>query len=226
MLNNIQSFNIYNIAYNCQNTPDTTDFANWLNLPTTKAAIHAPNKTYEMCNATIEMTLESELVQPPTYSILPAILDAGIQVHLYSGDYDFLVDHYGTELVIQNMTWCGKQGLQHPPNHKFVVDGKCVGNWGYEVRCFQLASFLEYLYLFIYLLTHLTDPFPTARPQLSPSPRRWAHRPVRRPRYRLRVCPRFRLDLYGLPQPRIAPFSLGRNRASGFTVSRIDSSEQ
>lgn len=32
------------------------------------------------------------------------------------------------------MTWCGHQGFQAPPNNTFLVDGKNMGNWAYEVR--------------------------------------------------------------------------------------------
>ena len=31
------------------------------------------------------------------------------------------------------MTWCGHQGFQTPPNNPFLVNGKNMGNWGYEV---------------------------------------------------------------------------------------------
>ena len=75
--------------------PDTTDFVNYLNLPTVRQAIHAPDKTYADCNSTILDTLALEYVEPPAYWIMPAILKAGIGIHVYSGDYDFLVNHLG-----------------------------------------------------------------------------------------------------------------------------------
>ena len=78
---------------------------NYLNLPSVRAAIHAPNKTIEACNDTVEDTLAFEKVTPPTYSIIPSILGHDIGVHVYSGEKDFLLNHIGTELVIQNMTW-------------------------------------------------------------------------------------------------------------------------
>ena len=34
------------------------------------------------------------------------------------------------------MTWCGYQGFQAPPNNTFLVNGKNMGNWGYEVRLY------------------------------------------------------------------------------------------
>ncbi|MCJ1364715.1 hypothetical protein MMC16_003831 [Acarospora aff. strigata] len=125
-------FSVYNIAYNCQNFPNTTNFAEYLNLPGVRKAIHAANKTWEGCNSTILNTLTQEPVMPAAYSILPALLNRGIPVHLYSGELDMLLNHVGTELVIQNMTWNGKQGFDHPPNNSFIVNGRYAGNWGRE----------------------------------------------------------------------------------------------
>ncbi|KAA6410377.1 MAG: serine carboxypeptidase [Lasallia pustulata] len=125
-------FSVYNIEYICANFPSTTPFTEYLSLPGVREAIHAPNKTFADCNVTILDTLALELVTPPAYSLIPSILEAGIPIHLYSGDYDLLLNHIGTELVIQNMTWCGKQGFQSPPDKNFTVDGQVAGNWGYE----------------------------------------------------------------------------------------------
>lgn len=99
------SFDYYNIKYNCQNAPNTVNFANWLNQPDVRSAIHAPNKTYAACNATVFDTLQAEDVTPPDFAIIPSFLEQGIAVHIWSGDDDFLMNHIGTELIIQNMTW-------------------------------------------------------------------------------------------------------------------------
>lgn len=101
------SFSVYNIAATCPSANPNTTFpaTTYLNLPAVRTAIHAANKTWEVCNATILDTLSSELVMPPAYNILPRLLGKGVCVHLYSGDQDFLLDHIGTELVVQNMTW-------------------------------------------------------------------------------------------------------------------------
>jgi len=133
LANNRPCFSPYNVKYECVNAPDATDFVNYLNLPAVRRAIHAPNKTYEDCNATVYRPLVQELIEPPAYKIMPAILEAGIKIHIYSGNDDLLLNHFGTELSIQNMTWCGHQGLQHKPDREFVVNGQGMGNWGAEV---------------------------------------------------------------------------------------------
>lgn len=118
----LTSFNPYNIHYTCATTPDTTSFVDYvsppfslhpykppnphqLNLPAIKHAIHAPVKPFRLCNNTVLSTLLQELVTPPAYSIMPAILKQGLPVHIYSGDWDFLLNHWGSEMAVQNMTW-------------------------------------------------------------------------------------------------------------------------
>ncbi|KAL9122525.1 MAG: hypothetical protein Q9187_000925 [Circinaria calcarea] len=132
LLANHQCFNVYNINSSCANHPNPVPVQNWLNKPAVRTALHAPPKNFTVCNATVQATLGVEVVTPPAYSIIPRILDQGIGVHIYSGDYDFLINHVGTELVIQNMTWNGHQGFQSPPNKPFIVDGEVAGNWGAE----------------------------------------------------------------------------------------------
>lgn len=44
-------------------------------------------------------------MEPAAYRGLPEILGQGVKVHVYSGDLDALLNHWGTELVMQNMTW-------------------------------------------------------------------------------------------------------------------------
>ncbi|KAL8770326.1 MAG: hypothetical protein Q9209_003962 [Squamulea sp. 1 TL-2023] len=125
-------FDPYNIHATCASKRDSSASRYWLNQPSVRAAIHAPDKLITDCNNTVFETLIKELVEPPAYRVLPEILERGVKVHVYSGDRDFLLNHWGTELVVQNMTWNGKQGLQHPPNHEWKINGTCVANWGYE----------------------------------------------------------------------------------------------
>ena len=101
----LYSSDIYNINHKCQTQTHVEGIVAYLNKPAVKAAIHAPNKTIVACNETVLQTLSSEDLEAPAHSIIPKILEQGIAVHIYSGDYDLLLNHIGTALVIQNMTW-------------------------------------------------------------------------------------------------------------------------
>lgn len=96
-------FNPYNVHYTCQERLEDYDSTTWLNQVGVKKAIHAPEKEYQECNETILET--TELPEPPAYEVLPELLAKGVKVHVYSGDWDLLLNHWGTELVLQNMTW-------------------------------------------------------------------------------------------------------------------------
>jgi len=50
------------------------------------------------------MPLLTEQVTPVAYAVLPKILEK-IKVHIWSGDWDFLLPHTGTEVVVQRMVW-------------------------------------------------------------------------------------------------------------------------
>lgn len=54
------------------------------------------------------MTLSKGIVRSPTYNLIPDIPQADVDAHIWTGDYDFLINHIGTEFVIQNMTWSSK----------------------------------------------------------------------------------------------------------------------
>ena len=94
-----------NIAYTCATRPNLLPATNYFNKPTVRSAIHAPDKDLTACNTTVQNTLDVEDVVPPAFAIIPSILEQGVKVNIYSGEYDFLLPHIGTELVIQNMTW-------------------------------------------------------------------------------------------------------------------------
>lgn len=96
---------MYNIDYDCGNTPSTAEFEAYFNQPSVQEVIHVSPQNFVACNDSIMASLSQEFVTPPAYSIMPAILDAGVSIHIYSGDRDFLFNHIGTELTIQNMTW-------------------------------------------------------------------------------------------------------------------------
>ena len=101
----LYSSDVYNINHNCRTRTHTEGIIAYFNKPAVKAAIHAPNKTIVACNETVLRTLSPEDIGAPAHSIIPKILEQGIAVHIYSGDYDLLLNHIGTALVIQNMTW-------------------------------------------------------------------------------------------------------------------------
>ncbi|KMU88657.1 hypothetical protein CIHG_06598 [Coccidioides immitis H538.4] len=126
----------------------------YLNRADVQAALNVlPSKSgtphrFETCNQTIIDSLLSPSIQPtpPTESILPSILATyKIPIHIYQGQLDMVINHIAVELVLQNMTWNGKQGLQSRPSipfgtyfdinkgeSKVTLNGSEAGVWAYE----------------------------------------------------------------------------------------------
>ncbi|MCJ1315217.1 hypothetical protein MMC15_000533 [Xylographa vitiligo] len=102
----LPSFDIFDITSTCATNPNPLPAADYLNQPAVRAAIHAPAKTITDCNSTVQDALAGDAATPPAEAIIPALLARRVGVHVYSGDRDLLLPHLGTELVIQNMTWC------------------------------------------------------------------------------------------------------------------------
>jgi carboxypeptidase D len=122
-------FSMYNIQYNCTTEDPLPWIEAYFNQADVRAGLYISKSEppYQACNRDILNKLTEEDVEPPAYRILPSLLSQGIKVHIYEGAYDMLVNHKGTELVIQNMTWNGAQGFQKRPDRAF--EG---GRWGYE----------------------------------------------------------------------------------------------
>ncbi|KAL5000740.1 Alpha/Beta hydrolase protein [Aspergillus recurvatus] len=76
---------------------------------------------YAYCNQTVLVALgRGQPPQPPVYSILPELVTShNISLHIYFGEYDMLLNHYGAELILQNMTWKGVQGFSSPMTRAF-----------------------------------------------------------------------------------------------------------
>ncbi|PYH77202.1 alpha/beta-hydrolase [Aspergillus uvarum CBS 121591] len=104
--------------------PSSSSSSSAFIIPTT--APQPDPKTYLPCNDTIRTLVlqDGQLPQPPADTILPELITSHrIALHVYAGDSDFLLNHYGIELALQNMTWRGGRGFSRPfTGNYFHVD--------------------------------------------------------------------------------------------------------
>lgn len=117
-------FNPYDIDTDCNNPLYSSDgaFVAYLNDAAVQAAIHAPKGfQYMLCNTTLQqfLTRHDQRAVPPAYFIIPSLLAAGVKVNLWSGTLDYILNHIGTELAIQNMSWNGAQGFREQPQRRW-----------------------------------------------------------------------------------------------------------
>lgn len=108
-----------------------------------KAAIHAPNITWEACAPRSVFVgsggpeNKGDTSADPIQSVLPRVIEATNRVLVGTGTFgklnlvesglttpnsDFVVISNGTLLAIQNMTWGGELGFQTAPNATFTVE--------------------------------------------------------------------------------------------------------
>ncbi|GLB33216.1 putative alpha beta-hydrolase [Lyophyllum shimeji] len=89
-----------------------------------KKAIHAPlNVSWAECS-NINVFPHGDGSLPSALTVLPNVIEKSNRTVIVHGLADFILIAEGTRIVIQNMTWNGKQGFQTPiANDSFLVDG-------------------------------------------------------------------------------------------------------
>lgn len=121
----VPCFDVYDISHDCSTIDPYTLMADYFSREDVQKALHVPNTgEYSACNSTILNTLlAGPTVEPPAYNLLPSLVTKhNISLHIYNGALDMLINHIGTELSIQNMTWRGAQGFSKKPTRLFYVD--------------------------------------------------------------------------------------------------------
>jgi carboxypeptidase D len=118
-------FDIYDISHDCSAVSEQPLLAEYFSRPDVQAALHvADSGIYNACNSTILGTLLSvPSPEPPEYSILPSLVTKhNVSLHIYAGEWDMLINHFGAELSLQNMTWRGAQGFAQKPSQWFFAN--------------------------------------------------------------------------------------------------------
>ncbi|KAF8505431.1 Alpha/Beta hydrolase protein [Russula emetica] len=109
--------------------PPPPDSPVYFNRADVKAAIHAPiDVDWTLC-ANTDVFPNGDASLPSAFTVLPNVIEKSNRSVIAHGLADFLLIAEGTRIVLQNMTWGGKQGFQEPITlDSFIVDG--VGAFG------------------------------------------------------------------------------------------------
>ncbi|KAF9652110.1 alpha/beta-hydrolase [Thelephora ganbajun] len=89
-----------------------------------KKVIHAPaNQTWQECTD-INVFPNGDASLPPAFTVLPGVIEKSERSVIIHGLGDYVLIAEGARVVLQNMTWGGKQGFQQAPKlDSFIVDG-------------------------------------------------------------------------------------------------------
>ncbi|KAL0082287.1 serine carboxypeptidase-domain-containing protein [Phycomyces blakesleeanus] len=108
---------------------ELTQVTEYLRLPELVSSIHAKKQSlgWVECARGVSYALDDDK-SPPSFDLLPSILKE-IPILLFSGEYDLICNHLGTEYMIGNMTWNGKQGFKSAKSEDWFMDDKVVGQY-------------------------------------------------------------------------------------------------
>ncbi|KAJ5763812.1 Peptidase S10 serine carboxypeptidase [Penicillium manginii] len=118
-------YDVYDIFHNCSTIDSLPLLGEYFSQKDVQKALHVEESgPYSACNSTILGTLLGATSPvPPAYNLLPTLVTKhNLSLHIYNGKWDMLLNHIGTELSIQNMTWRGGQGFTERPHRLFFAD--------------------------------------------------------------------------------------------------------
>ncbi|KAF2488513.1 carboxypeptidase D [Lophium mytilinum] len=122
-------FDIYAIATTCPLLWDVLGFPGsipyqpegatiYFNRTEVQKAINAPVQEWEECSNGV---LDTDTSPPSGLSVLPKVIERTKRTVIVHGELDYILIANGTLMMIQNMTWHGKQGFQSKPKDEFFV---------------------------------------------------------------------------------------------------------
>ncbi|KAK3365859.1 putative serine-TYPE carboxypeptidase F precursor [Lasiosphaeria ovina] len=125
-------FDIYQVATTCPLLWDVLGFpgsipylpdgaAIYFDRADVKAAIHAPNVTWEECSSNEVFVGGVDKSLPSFLHAIPNVVDKTKNVIIAHGALDMILLANGTLLAIQNMTWGGQLGFSRRPTDPFYV---------------------------------------------------------------------------------------------------------
>ncbi|KAI8337127.1 serine carboxypeptidase-domain-containing protein [Chlamydoabsidia padenii] len=127
--------NMYDIRLKNETSPgcgntwphELEQVSKYLRTDELKKAVHSVKQVlpWQECAATVSQALRYD-TSLPSDLLLPDILKE-IKVLLYSGEYDLICNHIGTEYMIGNMTWNGEKGFKDAVQQDWFIDDKQVG---------------------------------------------------------------------------------------------------
>lgn len=138
-------FNLYHITDTCPNLWDVLGFPGsfgylpegatiYFNRTDVQQAINAPLQEWQECTDT-DVFVNGTDSTPNVYeSILPRVIGKNQRTILGQGNWDYIIMSEGTKLMIQNMTFNGKQGFDSAPSTPYIVEAEGVTGIYHEER--------------------------------------------------------------------------------------------
>ncbi|CAK4084656.1 unnamed protein product [Aphanomyces euteiches] len=139
----LSGLNVYDIREKCAHLPLCYDFSaveKFLNLPSTLEALHVSPKSakWESCNMAVHAGFSYDWMKNFDGLVKP-MLEDGIEVLVYAGDADFIVNWMGCKAWTVALDWKYKSQFSQMEDIDWTVKGKKAG----KVRSVQGLTFLQ-----------------------------------------------------------------------------------
>jgi len=125
------NINVYDIRKKCEVAPLCYDFSyldRYLNQPSVKKELGVEGRMWVACSPKIQTAMLADIMRnmEPKF---PGLLEDGIQVLIYAGEYDFICNWLGNSRWVAVMEWSGQEAYNKAPWVNFTVDGEVAGKF-------------------------------------------------------------------------------------------------
>ncbi|CAA6655549.1 unnamed protein product [Spirodela intermedia] len=121
--------NYYDIRKQCEGSLcyDFSNMEKFLNQNTVKNALGVGELDFVSCSPTVYEALITDWMKNLEVGI-PALLEDGIQLLIYAGEYDLICNWLGNSRWVHSMEWSGQEGFASSSSVPFIVDGAEAGS--------------------------------------------------------------------------------------------------
>ncbi|KAL0369612.1 UNVERIFIED_CONTAM: Serine carboxypeptidase 3 [Sesamum angustifolium] len=120
--------NYYDIRKTCDGDLcyDFSKMEDFLNQKSVREALGVGNIDFVSCSSTVYEAMVTDWMRNLEVGI-PALLEDGIKLLVYAGEYDLICNWLGNSRWVDNMTWSGQKDFLSAPSVPFTVDGVKAG---------------------------------------------------------------------------------------------------
>ncbi|KAI3748223.1 hypothetical protein L6452_11168 [Arctium lappa] len=110
-----------------QSCYDFSGMVEFLSMPSVKKALVVPRDIeFVSCRPMVHQAMEEDIMRNLEVG-LPALLEEGIKMLVYAGEYDFICNWLGNFRWVNAMKWSGQPDFEASTFGQFIVDGKEAG---------------------------------------------------------------------------------------------------
>ncbi|KAG1362655.1 Serine carboxypeptidase 3 [Cocos nucifera] len=122
------NINYYDVRKQCEGSLcyDFSNMEKFLNLESVRDSLGVGDIEFVSCSPTVYQAMLMDWMRNLEVGI-PALLEDGIKLLVYAGEYDLICNWLGNSRWVHSMEWSGQQNFTSSTELSFTVDGKEAG---------------------------------------------------------------------------------------------------